>query len=105
MVHRNQSARAMVNATDESRTATTSFEPNLKQALLNTGQFNEQGPGTYLGFPEYGTKLQISKRLIKVNPKRSVLLTFIQSGACLHPDVFPYVPLAYLHLHVITLIL
>lgn len=61
--------------------------------------------GAYLGIPKYIATLQLSQRLIKATPKGSVLPTFVQSGARLDPNVFPYEPPAYLHLCVIKLIL
>lgn len=44
----------------EIKTFPTIFGPNLKQALLNTDQDNEQCPGPYPGFPDYGHELHYS---------------------------------------------
>lgn len=41
----------------ESKIATTNFEPNLKQVLLNTGQGDGHWSGPYPAFPENGCEL------------------------------------------------
>lgn len=41
----------------KNKASTTILEPNLKQALLKTGQDHGCWPDPYLEFPEYGSKL------------------------------------------------
>jgi hypothetical protein len=57
----------------EAKTIATPFGPNLKQALLNTGQDHGYWPSPYLGFAEYATKLHAS-----------CMNEFLPRTSCLH---------------------
>lgn len=55
----------------ENTISTTTVEPNLKKALLNTGQDNGHWPDPYPEFPENGSKLHLSEAY-KGKPHKTV---------------------------------
>lgn len=50
----------MLISLGRNKATTTTFEPNLKQPLSNTGQGDGHWPGPYLEFSENGTRLQLT---------------------------------------------
>lgn len=72
----------------KNKTSPTISEPNLKQALLNTGQDNGYWPDPYAGFPENGTELHYSgTHKDKTHKSICTLL--------LHDVLLSYIHLAY----------
>jgi hypothetical protein len=71
--------------TGENMTITTTFEPNLKQVLLNTGQAYSQDP-------QRMSLNYIRQDLIKANLQDYVLPTFVPLGVSRHPSILPAHP-------------
>lgn len=71
----------------ESKTSTTSSEPNSKQTFKNTGQERGCWPGPYLGFLENVPRAQQSGAYQGKPHQATHFPTFIQSGASTTPDV------------------
>lgn len=63
----------------ESKTSTTNFEPNWKQALVNIGQNDGHGPSPHPGFPENGAALITLVGAFKGKARKA--LSFIPSSS------------------------
>lgn len=69
---RSREGEESVNPTRQEEDHHRSFEPNLKQVLLNSGQEDGHWPGPYPGLPENNCEL------VRQNQQGYILPSFIQ---------------------------